>query len=628
MKVQGPHIFDDSGRTLLLRGCNLGGSSKLPAAPEAAAGQGPASLDNPAEVSFTGRPFPLEEAEGRFEQLRSWGFTFMRFVLTWESLEHAGPGIYDESYLAYLRKLLIIAEKKGISVFMDPHQDVWSRWTGGDGAPAWTLEKLGMDLKSLDETGAAITRQHYEEIHRKPYPRMIWPTNYNRYAAFTLFTLFFAGAAYAPEVKIEGQSAQDWLQERYFAAFRHCFRRLKNCKALVGWGAMNEPHPGLIGYKDLGGLENIVVPAGAMPSPFQAMAAASGHTVNVPVCTPWIKGFIKKGSETLNPKGHSLFKEGYTCPWKQAGIWTDTGGEPQLLKKDHFALYKGKPADFVEDFLKPFLAGFIGRMKEADRPSLFFIEGTADGRHPTWSAADGEGVVNAFHHYDGPTLFLKSFHPGFTADQSTGRILLGRKKVAALYAAQLKAAKDWTREKMGNMPSLLGEFGLPFDMNNKRAYKKGDYRLHEEALSLYYGGIDQNLLHSTIWNYTADSTPETGDGWNGEDLSLICRGKPRALSGWRRPYPMATAGTPLSFTWDRKARCLSYRFTADPGIEAPTEIFAPFEFPVEVKIESKSRSAPDKLRYDYNREESRLCIYNEGFEGEVEISARPKAPKG
>ncbi|AEF81891.1 glycoside hydrolase family 5 protein [Leadbettera azotonutricia] len=621
MKIQGPHIFDDSGRTLLLRGCNLGGSSKLPSAPVEAAGQNAHSLENPAEVSFVGRPFPLEEAEERFDQLRSWGFTFIRFVLTWESLEHAGPGIYDESYLAYLRKLLIIAEKKGISVFMDPHQDSWSRWTGGDGAPAWTLEKLGMDLSRLDETGAAITRQHYEEVRRKPYPRMIWPVNYNRYAAFTLFTLFFAGNAYAPDLKIEGQSAQDWLQEHYFAAFRHCYRRLKNCKALAGWGAMNEPHPGLIGYKNLENLENIVVAFGAMPSAFEAMKAASGYAVKVPVCAPWIKGYIKKGSETINPKGLSLFKEGYACPWKQAGIWTDEGC-PKLLKKDHFALYKGKPADFVEDFLKPFIVNFIDRMKEADRPSLFFIEGVNNGRHPTWSAADGEGVVNAFHHYDGPTLFLKSFHPGFTADQFTGKIILGRKKVAALYAQQLKAAKDWTKAQMGNMPSLLGEFGLPFDMNNRRGYKTGDYSLHEEALSLYYDGIDKNLLHSTIWNYTADSTPEEGDRWNGEDLSIISGGKPRALNGWRRPYPMATAGMPLSIGWDRKTRCFSYRFTADPKIEAPTEIFIPLEcFGTDVEIATT-------LKHEYKGEEGRLYIYNEGFEGEAEVSVRPGALKG
>ena len=58
---------------------------------------------------------------------------------------------------------------------------------------------------------------------------------------------------------------------------------------------------------------------------------------------------------------------------------------------------------------------------------------------------------------------------------------------------------------MGEMPCLLGEFGLPFDLDKKKAYKTGDYSRHEDALSLYYDGIDENLLSSTIWNYTADN---------------------------------------------------------------------------------------------------------------------------
>ena len=74
---------------------------------------------------------------------------------------------------------------------------------------------------------------------------------------------------------------------------------------------------------------------------------------------------------------------------------------------------------------------------------------------------------------------------------------------------------------MGDMPCLLGEFGLPFDLNRKKAYKTGDYSLHEKALSLYYDAIDENLLNSTIWNYTADNTHEEGDHWNGEDLSIV-----------------------------------------------------------------------------------------------------------
>ncbi|GHV12990.1 glycosyl hydrolase family 35 [Spirochaetia bacterium] len=575
MHIQKRDIVDEEGRTLILRGVNLGGSSKNPFGPPGS-GMRAESLDHPAEASFVNRPFPLEEAEVHFDRLLGWGFTFIRLVITWEALEHAGPGIYDEAYLAYLRKLLLIAQKKGITVYIDPHQDVWSRWTGGDGAPAWTLEKLGMDLEKLDITGAAITRQRWAAIHKREYPPMIWPSNYDRYAAATMFTLFFAGNVYAPDLRIEGQKVQEWLQEHYIAAFRHCYRRLKNCDAILGWGTMNEPHPGLIGCRDLGKANHPMIPLGPMPSPFQTMMAASGWPVKIPVYG--LGGKLVTGHETLNPRGYSLFRDGFSCVWKQAGIWTDEGAEPRLLRKDHFAQHMGRPVRFADDFLKPFMLRFIERMQEPNPAAIFFLEGIPGREHPGWREGDPPMVVNAFHWYDGATLFTKSFRPWLGLRSDTMKPLLGRKQVAAWFREALAAGCSWAREHMDDIPCLLGEFGLPFDMGHKKAYKTGDYSLHEEALSLYYNAVDANLLHSTIWNYTADNTNEAGDDWNGEDLSIFSGKDGRAKGGWLRPYAMATAGAPVFMQWDRKEGIFTYRYRVDPEINAPTELFIPIEW--------------------------------------------------
>ena len=460
---------------------------------------------------------------------------------------------------------------------------------------------------------------------------MIWPVNYSLYATATMFTLFFAGNAFAPQVKIDGESAQDFLVERYIAAFRHCFRRLKNCKAIVGWGIMNEPHPGYIGYKDLRGLENATLVVGTVPNPFQSMLAVSGQAVKAPVYTPWIGGWKVKGSKIINPNGISLFKEGFSCPWKQAGVWTGDAGDAKLLKPDHFSTYQGRPVSFIDDFFKPFMNKFMERIQEADRPLLFFIEGIPSGEHPSWGREESQNVINAFHHYDGLTLFMKSFRPWLTMDQKTGRIILGRKKTAALYSAKLAQARAWARDHMGDMPCLLGEFGLPFDMNNKKAYKTGDYSLHEEALSLYYNAIDENLLSSTIWNYTADNTHEDGDHWNGEDLSIVSRNQrsgvePRAIGGWLRPYPMATAGIPLEFSWDREKTIFRFRYRADAGVTAPTEIFLPskwFGENLSVSVKTNER----ELRSEYIRNEQLLFVYNDGYAGETELIVSPKREK-
>ena len=56
---------------------------------------------------------------------------------------YEGHGIIDESYLEYVKELVKWAARFELYVIIDPHQDVWSRFTGGDGAPWWTLDAAG-----------------------------------------------------------------------------------------------------------------------------------------------------------------------------------------------------------------------------------------------------------------------------------------------------------------------------------------------------------------------------------------------------------------------------------------------------------------------------------------------------
>jgi hypothetical protein len=336
-----------------------------------------------------------------------------------------------------------------------------------------------------------------------------------------------------------------------------------------------------------------------------------------------ISGPRKRGRQTINPQGLCLFKEGYGCPWKNAGVWTDQGGTPRLLRKDHFTFFKGKPARFVDDFLKPFIIRFAARLREVDEKTFVFIEGIPHGDHPRWTKKDGSGMVNAFHWYDGPTLFTKSFRPWFSVRSETGQVILGRKRVAAFFTWRLREGRHWTREHMEDMPCLLGEFGLPFDMNGKRAFKTGDYRLHEEALSMYYDAVDNNLLHATIWNYNADTTHRGGDGWNGEDLSIFHRGEGRAMGGWLRPYPMATAGKPLWIRWDRKRGVLGYRFYADGAIPFPTELYAPpecFGEAPEISARAEDPAKTAALELEYKPEIRRLLIRHGGYSGEITLT--------
>ncbi|MBN2875362.1 MAG: cellulase family glycosylhydrolase [Spirochaetales bacterium] len=592
IKASDGWFIDEAGRKLLLRGCNLGGDCKTP---YRARNELPSRDEfyDYESARFAGRPLPEAEAPEHLDRLARWGFNVLRLLVTWEGLEPSAPGVYDEGYYDYLERIVSLAAERGLRVFIDPHQDVWSRWTGGDGAPAWTLELVGFDIRGLHRSGAAFVHEEAKD----PYPRMLWPSNYSRLACQTMFTVFFAGDDFAPSLRLDGRDARSFLQGRYIDAVARLMKRLASYDAVMGIDTLNEPSDGYIGLSDLSRLERAMSRTGLMPSPFQAMMAGSGFPVEVDVYG--IKGLSQGvvGKAMLGEKGASAWQSGVECVWQREGIWDVDGERPTLRRPEHFASVGGKAPHFAKDYLRPFarrVGEAVSRAAGAGRFALF-IESVPTAASPHWSAADtaDSGVpyaVNAGHWYDGLTLFLKRRF-GFVAyDQEEGRMVFGSRAVRRYFAEHLGRLRRRGMVDMDGAPTLIGEFGLPFDMNGARAYRSGDYRAHVAALSAYYDAMDENLLSATIWNYTASNTHARGDGWNGEDLSIWCRDDydarrcetnddadagGRALAGFVRPYARAIAGTPTLMRFDRRSGRFVLTFVPDAAVSADTELYVP-----------------------------------------------------
>lgn len=567
IRVDGSQLADDQGGTLILRGANIGGSSKIPARE---------GFHDHRNVSFVGRPFPLAEAEEHFRQLRDWGLLFNRFVVTWEAVEHRGPGEYDREFLDYLEAVLARGADIGLRFVVDFHQDVWSRFTGGDGAPGWTLELAGLNPRTLHAAGAAVL--HGELGGRMP--NLLWSTNHWKLGAATMATLFFGGDVFAPTLRVGAVSIQSVLQERYAGFVREVVRKVASIAAVAGFGLMNEPPAGFIGYPDLASDRFMFVRTGATPSPFDGMAAGSGFSREVPVYRQTLLGVLRVGRLSINPEGVSAWLPGSVCPWLRHGVWSDRTGNPALLRPDYFAAVAGRRVSFGDHFLRPFLAR-VGREVHAVCPdALLFIEDPPRRKELRWSAADGTNAIHAAHWYDALTMFSKRFTPWMCMDDRTMRPAFGRHGVRRSFRDQLGAVPAISARDLGGIPSFVGEFGLPFDLDGGASFRTGEYASQTRALAAYYDALDFNLLGATLWNYTADNSHEAGDGWNSEDFSVYCGGG-RAVEGFARPYAMRIPGTPLAMRYEPRQRrfTLAYRSdSARPGGPTPggdVEVFVP-----------------------------------------------------
>ncbi len=580
MDCNGPFFKDDQGRTLFLRGVNLGGSSKVPSRPDGATYKSDGFFDT-RNVCFIDRPFPLEEAGEHFSRLKSWGFNLIRLLVTWEAIEHQGPGIYDQDYLEYIRSIVERAADWGLNILIDPHQDVWSRFSGGDGAPGWTFEIVGFDITKFQETGAAFTHQ----VLGDPLPTMIWPANATKLAAATMFTLFFGGSDLAPFSFIEGESAQVFLQRSYLNAFKKLAMYLLDLPNVVGFGTMNEPGEGYIGIPDLN-RRYTPIEKGFIPTPFQSMQLGAGIPQELEIWDRGILGPRVVGKTIVNPKGERVWLNGFDPLWQINGVWKDNpGGSPNLISRDYFFRVNGRKVDFNRNYYVPFNNLFAAEIRGITPSTKIFIENGLKSKAPNWSNEDAENVVYAPHWYDPIVLIRKSYNRWINFDRELNKLVIGPGRIQRSFAEQLERQKLHAREEMNNIPVVISEIGIAMDLDHKRAYQDGNFGAQIKAYDRTIRALEKNLHHYILWNYTADNDNCRGDQWNDEDLSIFSRDQQedpaninsggRALEAILRPYPVAISGIPLTIKYNYLDKLFEFRFQGDSSIKAATVLFVP-----------------------------------------------------
>ncbi len=578
------YFRDTSGRAVLLRGINLSDCSKAP--PGQTTFDSPESLWAKAEAggeSFVGRPLQIEDgsADLHLARLRAWGFNCLRYVFTWEAIEHEGPGKYDEAFLDYTVAVLRKCKQHGFRVFMDPHQDLFSRFTGGSGAPYWVLPACGIDRRNITATQAAFLQYEWpspEEPDPQAFPAMIWATNYTRLAAATLGVFFFAGRDFAPHCTLDGgRNIQDYLQAHFIEACRQLALRIRDagdlCEScVIGWDSLNEPNGAYAGLDDIR-----VLPAswplkkGPTPTPLQSMRLGMGQKQKVQY---WVFGGLgpkKQKDVEIDPKGRSLWlsaedeesrgggrwgwkrdpswKMG-VCPWAAHGVWDVDSGE--ALRPDYFRFFGGngglsdtppaegekRPVEFVPDYWLPFWRSYHNAIRSVHRDAIMFIQPPVFEPPPAMREEDLQSrACTSQHFYDGLTLITKHWN-WFNADAVgllRGKypnvlfsLKVGLRAIRQGMRDQLSYLRGDTLSVLGKYPTLIGEIGVPMDLDERKTYYGdsrgngiGDYRDQVTALDASLNACDgKNLLSFTAWSYNPNNAHKTGDGWNGEDFSI------------------------------------------------------------------------------------------------------------
>jgi hypothetical protein len=616
LSVKARQLVTKGGIAVRLNGINVSGSSKL---------------NDPLGV---GRAFPLAEAETHARRLVACGFSVVRLLVPWEAVEPE-QNAYDQDYLTYLDHLIGILKEHEIAVIIDPHQDVWSRFTGGSGAPYWTLLAAGFNPKHFRKTFsglvmASLVGTSESECGTGPSDAEIadaaplcWSTNHDMLACATMFTLFFGGRIFAPLRLVEGINIQDFLQKHFLDAIAAVLSKVGHHQNILGADTMNEPGAGFLGRPDLdkwqalgGGTRG----HGIKLTPFQGMAIGNGAG-GPGMKTTWHSGPVSVGQaiETVNPTHDRCWQENVRCVWEQHGVYTVAAQNAKfvLVKPAYFTCdpRTGRALNIQDQCVIPFWEAFATMTRNILGPTALVFRSPmvfASGRPPTpptrseglihrepWSEYD----VHSPHYYEPLSLYggpylscltIRGQDPGPSSTPTPPIICVGNNTKA------IRTELEWIAGSNPG-PMFIGETGVSMRTRSLVSWLlhqapdwtpgSRDYRARERCFERLMRAVESSdgVCGHALWCYTPNAggpASYIGDGWNRECLSLFSGRMDQgslfaggqALGPAIRPYPVRTRAHILESCFNAidPRRPYILRLTHGGNAYTCTEVFMPW----------------------------------------------------
>lgn len=579
------YFKDEQGRYFFLHGINVSGSTKYP------------TSEDP--ISYVGKPFPLEEADKNFKILRDMGFNGLRLLIIWEAIEPYAGGDYDLDYLDYLERIVAKANEYGIYVFLDMHQDFFSRWhrlyyndksgrpgiapasldvtqpplnniLQGDGAPRWVVA-LTLPEKNVYSEEWGLPR------HMVSDPRntgdllpLFWGINiFLSTDVSRSFAAFFAGRDVFPNYTVEGKNIQDYLQDSYANAWVEVVKRVKDYPNVIGYDIMNEP-VGLYVAVTLYALlyrEAKADPSGTLTRQQVedcvdlALAEPLRRGLSLNVVQQWREILLTMSNLPRTP-----------AEFEQAGFPLDAADtDPH---KPDIGAALGLNANFNRNYMQPFYAKVGAAIQQEDPDAIIIIEsslGLSDEEGifgvlitPMLAPEGINQIAYAPHFYTDVYSVLGLCPNPDPRDFTIDEIQLRDYTEGILGAISLSAFS------LGNPPVILGEFGTYFNLGGIEKAQETDYIVPAHIIDNYYEVFEEQLVSRAVWTYSPENTTEDGEGWNKEDFSVLGPDQePRATDAYVRVTPRFTSGRLISYRYNSP---LAY-YEPRPGVPTPIKEF-------------------------------------------------------